>query len=74
MTYLDLRVFSTFHTCSDTVRAQTDSSGMEGTKKLEQWRWRPLNFSRGTQGIAIFFNSTQKISTFSDVISDQTSN
>ena len=40
----------------DGVRAQTDGSGIEGTKKLEQWRWRPMNFSRNTQGIAIFFN------------------
>ena len=43
------------------VRAQTDGSGMQGTKKLEQWRWRPLNFFRGTQSIAIFFNGTQGI-------------
>ena len=34
---------------------------MEGTKKLEQWRWRPLNFFRGTQDITIFFNGTQEI-------------
>ena len=34
---------------------------MEGTKKLEQWRWRPLNFFRDTQGIEIFFNGTQEI-------------
>jgi len=34
MTYLNLRVFSTFsHLQFDTVKVQTDGSGMEGTKK-----------------------------------------
>ena len=37
MTYLDLRVFFDFsHLQFDDVRAQTDGSGMEGSKKLEQ--------------------------------------
>jgi len=37
MTYLDLKVFLTFHTCSLMgVRAQTDGNGIDGTKKLEQ--------------------------------------
>ena len=52
-------IFVFAHLQFDGVKAQTDGSGMEGTKKLEQWRWRPLNFFRGTQGIAIFFNGTQ---------------
>ena len=54
-------IFDFSHLQFDGVRAQTDGSGMEGTKKLEQWRWRPLNFSRSTQDIAIFFNGTQGI-------------
>ena len=57
-------IFVFSHLQFDGVRAQTDDSGMEGTKKLEQWRCRPLNFSRGTQDITIFFNGTQKISSF----------
>ena len=48
-------IFVFLHLQFDGVRAQTNDSGMEGTKKLKQWRWRQLNFSRGTQGIAIFF-------------------
>ena len=54
-------IFVFSHLQFDGVRAQTDGSGMEGTKKLKQWRWRPLNFSRDTQSIAIFFNITQEI-------------
>ena len=54
-------IFDFSHLQFDGIRAQTDGSGMEGTKKLEQWPWRPLNFFRGTQGIAIFFNGTQGI-------------
>ena len=42
-------IFDFLHLQFDDVRAQTDDSGMEGTKKLEQWRKRPLNFSRVTQ-------------------------
>ena len=34
-------IFDFSHLQFDGVRAQTDGSGMEGTKKLEQWRWRP---------------------------------
>ena len=35
ITYLDLRVFFYFsHLQFDSVRAQTDGSGMEGTKKV----------------------------------------
>ena len=41
-------IFVFSHLQFDGVRAQTGGSGMEGTKKLEQWRWRPLNFFRGT--------------------------
>ena len=54
-------IFDFSHLQFDGVRAQTDDSDMEDTKKLEQWRWRPLNFSRDTQDITIFFNSTQEI-------------
>ena len=54
-------IFDFLHLQFDGVKAQTDGSGMEGTKKLEQWRWRPLNFFKDTQGIAIFFNGTQEI-------------
>ena len=54
-------IFVFSHLQFDGVRAQTDGSAMEDTKKLEWWRWRPLNFSRDTQGITIFFNSTQRI-------------
>ena len=54
-------IFVFSHLRFDSVRAQTDGSGMEGTKKLKQWRWRPLNFFRDTQGITIFFNGTQGI-------------
>jgi len=54
-------IFDFSHLQFDTVRVQPDGSGMEGTKKLEQWRWRPLNFFRGSHGIAIFFNGTQGI-------------
>ena len=57
-------IFVFSHLQFDGFRAQTDESDMEGTKKLEQWRWRPLNFSRGSQGIAIFFNGTQGIPPF----------
>ena len=31
-------IFDFLHLQFDTVRAQTDGSDMEGTKKLEQWR------------------------------------
>ena len=31
-------IFDFSHLQFDGVRAQTDGSGMEGTKKLEQWR------------------------------------
>ena len=31
-------IFDFSHMQFDGVRAQTDGSGMEGTKKLEQWR------------------------------------
>ena len=54
-------IFDFSHLQFDSVRAQTDGSDIEGTKKLEQWRWRPLNFFRGTQSIAIFFKDTQGI-------------
>ena len=54
-------IFDFSHMQFDGVRVQTDGSGMEGTKKLEQWRWRPLSFSRNTQGTVIFFNDTQEI-------------
>ena len=37
MTYLDLGTFDFSHLRFNGVRAQTDGSGMEGTKKLEQW-------------------------------------
>jgi len=57
-------IFDFSHLQFDGVRAPTDNSGMEGTKKLEQWRWRLLNFFRGTQDIAIFFNGTQGIPPF----------
>ena len=54
-------IFVFSHLQFNDVRVQTDGSGMKGTKKLEQWHWKPLNFYRGTQGIAIFFNGTQEI-------------
>jgi len=44
---------------------------MEGTKKLEQWRWRLLNFFRCTQSIAIFFNGTQRIVSYFFVAVDE---
>ena len=40
-----------FHTCSLTMLEP----------KLTEVAWRPLNFSRDTQSIAIFFNGTQGI-------------
>ena len=52
-------IFVFSHLQFNDVRVQTDGSGMESTKKLEQWRWRPLNFFRGTHRIAIFYNGTQ---------------
>jgi len=54
-------IFDFSHLQFDDVRAQTDGSGMEGKKKLEQWRWSPLNFFSGSQGIAIFYNGSQGI-------------
>ena len=47
-------IFDFSHLQFDGVRAQTNGSGMEGTKKLEQWRWRPLNFSRNTEYYDLF--------------------
>jgi hypothetical protein len=32
------------HLRFNTIRAQSDGSGMEGKKNLEQWCWSPLNF------------------------------
>jgi hypothetical protein len=45
MTYLDLRVFSTFHTCSLTpLESNMTAVAWRAKKKLEQWRWSPPNF------------------------------
>ena len=41
-------IFDFLHLQFDGVRAQTNGSGMDGKKKLEQWRWKSLNFSRST--------------------------
>ena len=62
MIYLDLRVFSTFHTYSLTsLEPNLTAVVWRAKKKLEQWRWSPLNFFSGSQGITIFFNGSRGI-------------
>ena len=55
-------IFDFSHLQFDTFRAQSDGSGTEGKKKLEQWRWSLLNFSSGSQGIAIFLMAHKEFS------------
>jgi len=37
-------IFDFSHLQFDTVRVQSDASGIEGKKNLAQWRWSPPNF------------------------------
>ena len=62
MTYLDIRVFSTFHTCSFTALEPKLTAVAWREKKIEAVTLKTAElFSRNTQGTVIFFNDTQEI-------------
>ena len=58
MTYLDIRVFSTFHTCSLTAFEPKLTAVAWRAQKVGAVPLKTAELFQGTQGIMIFFNGT----------------